>query len=124
MSRFFVFCYNESMKIEIKSTLLDLTPAIKEYIEIKLKSAEKMLSRFEQGGELTAFVEIARTSKHHKRGEVFYAELTMQMGKNKTIRIEEYNKDIRAAIDSLKDVLKIHIAKIKGEAETKKKKIK
>jgi ribosomal subunit interface protein len=110
------------MKIEIKSTLLDVTPALKEYIEIKLKSVERMLSRFEKEGEVMAFVEIARTTKHHKRGEVYYAELTMSLGKNKPVRIEEYHKDIRAAIDAMKDSLKVHIAKIKGEEETKKKK--
>ncbi|MDO8469505.1 MAG: ribosome-associated translation inhibitor RaiA [bacterium] len=101
------------MKINITATRLDLTPALKEYVEMKLGGLAKLLKRFEAKGELALFVEIARTTKHHKHGEVFYAEATLKLPGVPTLRIEEYDADARAAVDRVKDRLKLDIAKHK-----------
>lgn len=100
------------MKINIKATKLDLTPAIKEYIEIKIGSISRFIERFESGGEAEVSVEIARTTKHHHKGDVFYAEANLKLPQ-KTIRAEHSDFDIRVAIDNVKKILKEEVSKYK-----------
>ena len=100
------------MKIIIKTTQIELTPALKEYTEGKIGSLGKFLKKFDIKKEVEIFVEIGKTTKHHKSGEIFYAEATMELPK-KVLRVENSNADLRAAIDSIKDVLKQSIQKYK-----------
>ncbi len=93
-------------------TKLELTPAIKEYIEEKIGSCEDIITRFEEKEELTVFCELARTSRHHTHGDVYYAEVTLGLP-GKTIRVEAENSDARAAIDDVKDLLKLELRKYK-----------
>ncbi len=102
-----------SMQINIKGTGLDLTPAIEEHIERKFGSLDKFLKRFETQGEVRMEVEIARTTRHHRKGDVFYAEVNLHLPK-KIIRAEHSDSDIRTAIDAVKDKLKLEIQKYKG----------
>ena len=106
------------MKIDIKGTLLELTPAIKEYVQKKLAPLSRLMKTFEAEGETTAFIEIARTTKHHKRGEVYYAEATLLFA-GKSLRVERYHRDIRAAIDLMRDTLKAEILRQKEKVERK-----
>lgn len=100
------------MKINIKATNLDLTPAIREYIEEKIGSLDRFLKRFEVKSEVEVFVEIARTTKHHRHGNVLYAEATVPIGK-KILRAEHFDWDIRVAIDKVRDKLQQEIKKYK-----------
>lgn len=112
------------MKINIKATNLDLTPAIREYIEEKIGSLDRFLrrfvgvrpcvglKRFESKNEIEVFVEIARTTKHHRHGNVLYAEATVPIGK-KILRAEHFDWDIRVAIDKVRDKLQQEIKKYK-----------
>jgi len=100
------------MQINIKATNLELTPAIREYIEIKIGSLKRFLKRFEDKSEIEVFVEIARTTRHHHKGNVFYAEVTFSIGK-KIFRAEHSDWNIRVAIDRVKDKLQEEIKKYK-----------
>ena len=104
------------MKINIKATNLDLTPAIREYIEEKIGSLSHFLKRFEVKNEIEVFVEIARTTKHHRHGNVLYAEAIVSLGK-KILRAEHFDWDIRVAIDKVKDKLQQEIKKYKEKYE-------
>jgi len=108
------------MKIEILGTQLDITPSIKKYIEEKIGSLDKMVSRFEHEGDVVAYVEIARSTKHHKHGDVFYAEATLGLP-GKTLRAEHEHEDIRGAIDMVRDTLRGEMKKYK-EIEVERKK--
>jgi len=92
------------MKFDIKATNLDLTPVIREYIETKIGSLDHFLKRFEAETEIEVFVEIARTTRHHKSGDVFCAETSFSIGK-KLLRAEHTDWDIRVAINEVKDRL-------------------
>lgn len=100
------------MKINIKATNLDLTPAIREYIEKKIGSLSRFLKRFETKSEVEVFIEIARTTKHHRHGNVLYAEATIPLGK-KILRAEHFDWDIRVAIDKIKNKLQQGIKEYK-----------
>lgn len=100
------------MQIIIHSKNLDITPSIREYVEMKIGSLNHLLQRFETQGEIKTEIEIARTTKHHKSGDVFYAEANLHMPK-KIIRAEHYDSDIRIAIDEIKNKLHNEIIKYK-----------
>lgn len=100
------------MKINIKSKNLEITPAIQEYIEVKIGSIEHFLKKFETKSEIEVFIEITRTTRHHKSGKVFYAEANFRLP-NKIIRAEHSDWDIRVAVDKVKDKLQQEIKKYK-----------
>lgn len=106
------------MKIELLGTRLEITPSIKTYVDQKIGGAGKFVKRFEAQGELTAFVELARTTRHHRHGEVFYVEVTLRLP-GKLVRVEEHHENIYAAIDRVKDRLKVELSRFKGKAAAK-----
>jgi ribosomal subunit interface protein len=108
------------MKIIIKSTKLDLMPTIEDYAKKKLETLQRFLKKFEKESELEMFVEISKTTRHHHKGDIFYAELNLSLP-HQMIRIEEYNSDIYAAIDVLKDRTKAEISKLKTKIIKKRK---
>ena len=121
VERFFIWYYYK-MKIIIKATNLELTPAINEYIKEKIGFVDKFLNKkLEKESEIKIEVEIARTTKHHKSGDVYYAEANIHFP-GKILRAEHSDWDIRVAIDKIKDILQQEIKKYKGtKLETLKK---
>mgnify|MGYP001569093369 CR=1 FL=1 len=101
------------MKINIKTTNLEITPAISDYLESKIGSLKHFLNKFEKDGEVVISTEIAKTTKHHKKGDVFYAEANICLP-GKILRAEHSDWDIRVAIDNIRDKLQQEIKKYKG----------
>lgn len=106
------------MNIVIKATNLVVTDALKEYILLRMETLDKYLGALGTSGKTALYVEVARTTKHHQKGAVYYVELMLALGKN-TIRIEQQGVDARKAVDAAKDRLKIKIKEIKEKMETK-----
>ena len=109
--------YNECMKIEISCANVDLTPPFREYILEKMETSHDAIRRFEEGGELSLFFKIARTTKH-LHGDVFDAEAMLQLP-GKLIHVKSTNSDARAAVDEIKDELKIELRKYKEKSVSK-----
>lgn len=103
------------MKIIIKATNFSLTPAINDRINNSFKSLDKIVTGF--GENVEARVEVGRSSFHHKKGEVFFAEVNLIMGKNQ-IRSRSESLDVYSAIDIVKDELRDDILRFKGKKET------
>jgi ribosomal subunit interface protein len=55
---------------------------------------------------------LARTTQHHRHGDVFGAEVNLAMG-GEVIRATREGEDMYATIDEVKDVLKAEIQKFK-----------
>ena len=106
------------MRILIKGTKLDLTEPLKVYIEEKLSGLAKFLKRWDDMGSVLLKIEVARTSKHHKKGEVYYAEATLDIPHG-VLRAESYHSDARSAINEVKKTLEKEIKKYKEKAEAK-----
>ena len=102
----------KSMQIYIKATNLDLTPALKEYVEEKVGGLATYLSKWESDGAVKTRVEIARTTNHHKKGDVFLATIDLHLP-GKTLRAEETEWDARIAIDRARDTMQREIVKYK-----------
>ena len=110
------------MRITITGSQLEIISALKTYVSKRLEPLTKHLQPFEKNGETLLKVEIARSTKHHKKGEkVYYVELTLRLPK-KTIRIEQYNANVRKAIDEANRRIKSEITDFKDLIVEKNKK--
>jgi len=106
--------YTKYMKINIKTIQVDLTPSLKTFIEEKLQPLEKFLMRFEVESEVLAQLDLARTTQHHKHGEVFKASMNLRLGK-KALHAEEEAEDARVAIERVRNTMRSEIEKFRGE---------
>ena len=104
------------MNINIKATNLELTPALKNYIQEKMDMVEKYLGEIKV---IAAHFEVELTTKHHVKGEIFRAECNLTLPHD-MIRIEKTEKDMYKAIDKVKDHLKAAIVKHKEKLIDKK----
>ena len=109
------------MNINIKTTSLELTPEIKKYVETKMQALEKFLKRLDEKGAVEMQIELARTTEHHQKGNVYYAEINLGLPQN-ALRAEAESIDIRSAIDEVQEDLKRQIEKYYDIKETKFKK--
>lgn len=93
----------------IKGFQMDLTPAIEQYASEKLFLLEKLT----QGHEPVRVVaEVGRTTAHHQKGQVFFAEFHLHMA-GAEFHAREEREDLYEAIDVAKDELKRQIAEFK-----------
>lgn len=102
--------------ISIKGTNVELTDSIIDTIEKKLVTLSKFTERMEPMVELA--VEVAKTSKHHKKGPVWRAEATLQVP-GKVLRAEVTEIGLYGAIDLLKDELLGQIKSYKEKGKSK-----
>jgi putative sigma-54 modulation protein len=100
------------MNIIIKGTDLELTPSLKSYVESKFSPLSRFIKKFDLEGAAELRVEVARTTRHHKHGEVFRAEANLTLP-GTMLRADESDSDARAAIDAVKNKLRIEIEKYK-----------
>lgn len=85
------------MRHNIKTTDFIITPAIKDYVEKSINHLDKFIDP--NCKELPmCYIEIGKTTNHHKNGELFKAEFTIKIGK-KTLRVEVQEEDLYAALD-------------------------
>jgi len=134
------------MKIIIKTTNLKLTPALREYIKEKINSLEKfakilyneeyfnhlpkrsaglrrtnVLRPFGKGKpRVEARVEVGKTTRHHRKGAIFFVECQMRFPK-KSLRSTAKKESLRVAITEVKDELQRELKQYKEKlrAQTK-----
>ena len=107
------------MKIILQGIHIDLTPAIRAFIEEKLAPIERMTRRLAGGAEAEAWVELGRTTRHHRKGPAVYeAEVHLRLPRM-AFRVSHSEKDPRVAIDRLVKKLKLEIVKHKEKAKSK-----
>jgi len=97
------------MKINIKATKIELTDAIKSYVEEKINMLEKNLGSIKI---VNCDVEVGLTSSHHNKGDIFRTELNLQLP-GELLRVEKTEKDLYKSIDKVKDHMTRSIAKYK-----------
>jgi putative sigma-54 modulation protein len=103
------------MNIIIKGTNLELHNDLKDYAEEKIGGLKKFLEDIDLGGNrVIARIELAKTTQHHQQGDIYKAEVNLQLPK-KMFRSVVESDDIYKAIDDVKDELKIMINEYKTE---------
>ena len=106
------------MKIIIEATQIELTPALTAYIKEKFQPVGKLLRSFERGSESQLAIEVGKTTRHHRKGPVFRAEANLRLG-GRLLRAEAEKEDVRAAIDVMKDELKLQTVHFKEKCAAK-----
>lgn len=101
------------MQIRIKSTKLELTEALKNYIQEKVDMLEKYL-----GGVsvINCDFEVERVANSHNKGDVFRAEINLQVP-GALLRVEKSEEDMYKAIDKVKSHMELIIKKYKGKKQ-------
>ncbi|HAS84556.1 MAG TPA: ribosome-associated translation inhibitor RaiA [Candidatus Yonathbacteria bacterium] len=104
------------MKIKITTTNIELTSAIENYVEEKIRSAEKFAIPHEDE-EPVVSVEIGKTTNHHQSGDVFVAEVNMTV-RGKHFRATSEKDDLYAAIDDMRNELVRELSSHKDKTQT------
>lgn len=100
------------MTTNIKATNIELTNAISDYVNKKIESINKLVN---ESKEVTIYVEVGKTTNHHKQGDYFKAEFDVLIDGEKFYTVAE-ESDLYKAIDSSKDDL---IRRIKNSKDRK-----
>jgi len=115
------------VKIVIKTTNLELSQELRDYIQEKIGSLEKFAKIFQGKNYYNGFfrkgkprvevwVEIGRTTRHHQKGDIFRAEVQMRLS-GRSVRAESEREDLKLAVTEVKDELQRELKKYKGRAE-------
>ncbi len=97
------------------ATHIEMTDAIRNYVQEKLMSLEKFCERY-QPCEISS--EVGKTSEHHQKGKIFRAEFMITIP-GTTLRAEAIEEDLYAAIDIAKDELKRQLIEHKERLDDK-----
>ena len=77
---------------------MELTTAINDYVNKRLSGVEK----FVKNGPMIAFIEVGKTTNHHKQGDFFRAEFNIEVVGTKFYSFSE-KEDLYRAIDEAKE---------------------
>ena len=97
---------------QIKTINMDLTDSLREYVEKRVSVFEKFSK-----GESSAYVEVGKTTNHHKSGDVYKAEINLTLD-GKVYRSKIETTDLYAAIDEAKDDLFVSVTSQKDRDQT------
>lgn len=104
------------MKINIKATNLELNEKSKDFIQEKMDMLDKYL------GSITPTncdVEVALTTRHHEKGDIYKAEINLQLP-GEMLRVEKEEDELRKAVEKAKDHMVRSITKHKEKKIDKK----
>jgi ribosomal subunit interface protein len=109
------------MNIKIRTKNISLNESLDAWVREKVNELKKFLGKFKNENEVESGrdkikieVEIGKISKHHKKGEVFRAELQLFLPRKK-LRAVVKNIDLRTAIIEARDQLGREIKRYKGK---------
>src|SRR3989339_1221695 len=95
------------MNINIKATGMEITEAIRAYVDEKVTTLEKFFPQIIQVN-----VDVGLESHHHNKGKVYYAEVNMQVP-GRVVRVRKNAVNLYKAIDKVRDHFKIELEKNK-----------
>jgi ribosomal subunit interface protein len=99
------------MNTNIKMTNIVMTPAISEYVTKRLRKVDDLLSN---DRSVQCDVELAKTTEHHNKGEIFRAEVHI-VGAGKNIYASAEKNDLYVAIDGVRDEILRELKAGKGK---------
>lgn len=90
------------MRFNLKVTDISITSDVREYLDKKLQGLEKLLDFSDPA--VIVDVELGRTTRHHQTGDVFFAEININRGKESRRAVAD-SSDIVSAIDGMRDAI-------------------
>lgn len=97
------------MNLRIKATKIELTQAIKEYVQEKMDMLEKYLSNVQV---INCDVEVGVSVGGQQHGEIFFCEVNLNVPHD-FLRVRKEEENLYKAIDKVKDHLEQSIIKYK-----------
>lgn len=97
------------MVTTLHGTGIELTDAIRDYVEKKVAALEKFMPRATK-----VEVDIGMRTHHHNKGKIFYAEMSVHQPTG-NLRVERDAEDLYKAIDKVKDHIKVELAELKDK---------
>ena len=104
------------MKINLKATKLEMTDAIRGYVQERMDVLEKYLGKTKL---INCDVEVERIVGGQNKGDVFRMEVNMQVP-HELLRVERAENDLYKAIDKVRDHMEDVIVKYREKARDKK----
>lgn len=101
------------MNIRIQGPRLPLTPAIEEYVLKRIAPLEKLVN----DPSAVCEIELAKTTNHHKSGDIFRAEINMVLP-DKHVYLVSEKEDLYQAIDDLREQLDQTLSMRKEKKQT------
>jgi len=102
------------MNISIKASNIELTPALKDYTEKRMKS----ILKFIEGGDADILIDIGKTTSHHKGGDVFQATVNLTTPLGKQYHVASQAADLYEAIDDARNEIVQEIKSAKGKRDS------
>jgi ribosomal subunit interface protein len=114
------------VKIIIKTKNIKLNKGLKDFVERKINDLERFSKIFQNEenyfGEffgkgkpkVEAWVEIGKTTLHHRKGPFFRAECQMRLPR-KSLRAQARAEHLREALTQVKDELQLQLKKYKNK---------
>jgi ribosomal subunit interface protein len=115
------------MDFHIKFTNLEPDERIKNLVQKKIGSLDKFLDKAETkqsglGPSVHAWVEVGKTTEHHKEGRIWYAECQLKMP-GQSLRSTSTSYNLIAAIEEVKDDLSLILKKEKEKQKNRARRI-
>lgn len=102
------------MRVLIRQKNLEITPALRIYLESKvLKPIHRLLKGAEKSALPVLTVEVGRTTRRHRKGAVYHTAASFAWD-GALLHAEAEDEDIRAACDRLEEELEREILTYKG----------
>lgn len=101
------------MNIAIKAANIELTVALKDYAEKRLKSIVKFTD-----GDADIALDIGKETAHHKQGDIFQASATVTTPLGKTYHATSSKADLYEAIDDVRAEIVREIKSAKGRQDS------
>lgn len=103
------------MTINIQAMGINMTDAIKQYVEEKVNDLNKYFDNI-----IRVDVVVGVQSNHHNKGKIYFSEFNVHVpGKNMNMKKEA--EDLYKSIDKVRDHLKVEFEKMKGRMRDKNK---
>lgn len=97
---------------------MELTPAIRDYVEVRVTNLGKLLSKMENGQDkILINFEVGKNTNHHKSGAVFHSDCLINIG-GKEFYSSSDKEDLYEAVDDVKSQLFSEISKNKDRKRT------
>ncbi len=97
------------MTINIRAVGMELTPAIRQYVEEKFQSIEKFAHKI-----MRIDVDLGMETHHHNKGQIYSCAAVIQIPRD-VLKIERTAEDLYKAIDKVKDHLRETLAQRKDK---------
>lgn len=100
------------MNINIKTNNIENTSDLKNYINKKIESFDKLVNRNDESVSVN-FI-LSKTTNHHQKGDIFQAEVNLHIS-GKVFQASSESQNIYSAIDFVKDEIIREIRSYKGK---------